>query len=427
MTLTVILIACALRLAQLSLVEQKQLACNRVLARPAWIQLSAAGSLLSLWSVCSLFGPAMASIHWDRYLHNSVDHSRTISVNLGATPARLAPGDSAMAERLSDAMIRHLERAAYWDPYAGRVQLKLAAKCIARFELLQQRGENAMLLSQIRDAALSSRFASAEDLRRWLGKAVGENIKLLYRAYDHAIQAASLCPLQGEAYMFLAKLSFLDGSPAAAADEYTRQALRVRPYDADVLYEVGNSMLITGDLESAIKYWARCFGDRGDHQLRIIHALAGRRIPASIFLQPFNPDWRTLREIWARYRQFGQMQDLQDLAAYAATVTRRQVQEKNGIPASCIWLWQASMYTDIQLHDDALNCLEQAYRAGPSYYEARYALAKALMNAGRFAEAEPHVRWCLARRPENKSLKGLLLEISKQRVARRQKASLSTE
>ena len=42
-----------------------------------------------------------------------------------------------------------------------------------------------------------------------------------------------------------------------------------------------------------------------------------------------------------------------------------------------------------------------------------------LIAAGQYSEAEPHVRWCLARYPDNKSLKGLLLEINKHRFVER--------
>jgi predicted Zn-dependent protease len=72
------------------------------------------------------------------------------------------------------------------------------------------------------------------------------------------------------------------------------------------------------------------------------------------------------------------------------------------------------MFHDVDRPDDALLCLEQAARSGSHNYAVRLALGQALMKAGRFNEAEAHVRWCLARRPENKSLSAALVEITKQ-------------
>jgi tetratricopeptide (TPR) repeat protein len=300
--------------------------------------------------------------------------------------------------------------------------LRLASKCLAQFELLQQRAENAMPLFQLREAVLASQFASPAELRAWLDRAVGENVEWLYRAHDHAHRAVTLCPLQGEAYLQLAGLSFLDGSPQRAAQAYVDQGLLVRPYDADVLFEAGNQSLLSGNLEAAIRYWRSCFRDRGKHQLRIIHALAGPEIPAAVLVDEFRPDWSTLRFFWSRYRQFGKSQDLNALVAYSELVTARQVKEVDGIEAAHILLYQAQMYADVDRPADALVCLEQAYRMAPHLYAARYALGRALMTAGRISEAEPHVRWCLARHPDNNNLKTLLLEINKHRFAKREQS-----
>ena len=68
-----------------------------------------------------------------------------------------------------------------------------------------------MDIGQIRDAAIASQFPSREALSEWLGRAIGEHQKLLYRALWHARQAVMRCPLQGEAYLFLAELVFLEG------------------------------------------------------------------------------------------------------------------------------------------------------------------------------------------------------------------------
>ena len=424
MSVTVILAACALRLAQIGLAGGDAITWRRGLSRPRCRELAAAGILAGTCCVYTLFAPAMASIHWDRYLRASVDKTKIAHRQLSILLDREAQIDSWEAEPLVESMIHCLEETAQWDPAQSRAQLRLASLCLARFELLQQKADNAMTLFQIREAARASRFASSPQLRTWLEKAVGENVGWLYRAYEHAHHAVALCPLQGEAYLHLANLCFLDGASGDVAEAYANQGLLVRPHDADVLFEAGNRTLMAGDLEAAIGYWRRCFHDRGRHQRRIVYALAGQYIPAAMFLDVFEPDWHTLREIWSRYRQSGSDQDVRDLLAYATKVTDRDVREQNDIPPACIWLWQASMYSDVGRSSDAVACLEQAYRLNPQFFDARFALGRALLDTRRFAEAEPHIRWCLARRPENKFLKAALLEVSKQRFSERDAASL---
>ena len=63
-------------------------------------------------------------------------------------------------------------------------------------------------MSQIREAAQLSEFPSLQQLRDWLQLAIGENSRLLYQAYFHARRAVQLCPLQGEAYLYLAEVCF---------------------------------------------------------------------------------------------------------------------------------------------------------------------------------------------------------------------------
>jgi tetratricopeptide (TPR) repeat protein len=425
LSVTLLLAVCVLRLAQLAAEgagvreqgtasrEQGVPRSSLWLSRPTWLELAAVAIVAGGWTVYAYFGPAIAAVHWDRFLRASVANSRLVRAQLSALDDPQESIGPVSAEPLAEIMLTHLEQVIAWDPSSARAHLKLAGKYLVRFEMAQQQSENAMLLGQIRDAALSSNFASSQELRDWLRRAFGENVQWLYRAYDHAGQAAALSPLQGEAYLYRANLCFLENAPPPVVEAYVEQGLRVRPCDGDVLFEVGMHKLMTGQLEAVISIWAKCFRDSGDHQLRIVETLAGR-IPAAVFIQEFQPDWRTLREIWARYRQLGQPQDLTELVSYAAEVTKRQVAEETGIRPAYIWLWQASMFHDVDRPDDALLCLEQAARSGSHNYAVRLALGQALMKAGRFNEAEAHVRWCLARRPENKSLSAALVEITKQ-------------
>ena len=52
----------------------------------------------------------------------------------------------------------------------------------------------------------------------------------------------------------------------------------------------------------------------------------------------------------------------------------------------------------------ALACAQRAAADAPNCFESRYALAIALIDGGRAAEAEPHLHWCLQQRPNDSTL-----------------------
>lgn len=422
-TITIILAGCALRLSQLARPAADRGACYRVLKRGRWIERAAAAMLVGGWCVYTYVGPAMAAVHWDRYLRASVANAEIARRQLTALVESRPAMQTAEQARLNDIMLEELGTVVRWDPLFARAHLRLAARYIAQFDLLQQQSQNAMNFSDLRDTLATARFASSKERLAWLERAFGSNLDWLWRAADEARVAASLCPLQGGAYVYLAQLSFLDGTNndahGAAVNAWVDQGLRVRPHDADVLFEVGRQNLIAGDVDSAVARWKQCFDDTGPHQLKIVYLLAGR-ISAGKFLESFQPDWRTLRGVWARYRELGQESDTDAVLSYAANCAEHEREADYGLPPAFVWFWQAQFYAESGRPDDALRCLERAYESGPRHYFVRAALAQALQTAGRFAEAEPHLRWCLARRPGDKNISSALFELSKQRLAERE-------
>ncbi len=416
MSITIVLGGCLLRLSQLVKPSESPQPGIRMLPRGRWLELTAAAVMIGGWSVHVYVGPAMAAIHWGRYLRASVADSKLAHTEMDQLIADARAPTFADHERLNDTMIRHLEDVIDWDPNFARAHLRLASKYMLKFEWSQQHADNAMGLAQLHDAATSSHFASADDYLAWLERAFGENLGWLRLAAAEARQALTLCPLQGDAYVCLADLCFLDGPDAGAARSYVDQALRVRPYDAGVRYAVGEQAWRRGEIEQAIDQWSACFGDTGPHQLRIVYWLAGR-MPAPLFVSAFKPDWRTLRQIWSRYREFGQPQDLEAVLAYTKELSAREAKGQRGRYAAQIWWRQASLHVEMDQPEEALACLERAYACDPTLYSVRNALAKALQSADRFAEAEAHLRWCLARRPADKALSNALVKITKERHA----------
>src|SRR4029079_16293468 len=117
---------------------------------------------------------------------------------------------------------------------------------------------------------------SDADRNKWLERAVGQNLDLLNQARDEAHRAAELCPLQGETYMLLTQLAVLHGDDSRRLAALTEQALRVRPHNADVLFEIGREKLAANDLDGALDRWEQCYADAGPLQLKIVNLLAGR-------------------------------------------------------------------------------------------------------------------------------------------------------
>lgn len=433
MSVTIALAVVVLRLAQIAVpVATSQPAATitstvtRILPRPRWIEMTAAVAVASAWMVHAFLGPGVAAVYWERYQRDVV--ARTRIFGDPTLPGAKTPTASEVSilGPLEQSMERHLHDTLAWDPSFARAHLRLAALYVQQFERARLESENAIMASQIRDAAFAAHFASLEDQRAWLDRAFGPSIDLLARALVHARRAIAESPLEGDGYIYLANLGFLAGDAPSRAVACVAQAERVRPYDGEVAFEAGKQALVDGDRQLAIRYFARCFGNPGPHQLRIVGLLAGREA-AEVFIAELQPDWRTLRAIWSRYREQGSEADLLTLVAYAETVTVRDAGASREFRPAWLWLYQALMHKDLGQPDRALACLNQAYAHDPHLYEVRRLLGFSLQSAGQYAEAEPHLRWCLSRRPDDKALAAAVLELGKQRMIKHESANITAK
>ncbi len=416
MSLTIMLAACALRLAQLTTAEQ----CDQADSSTVPHRLRAFGLLHTgvvtcgaVWAVLATVGPASSALHWDKYLLSSAQHAEQISEQLWSGEAVEIDNEFEIAR--TEAMVYRLTEIVGSHPESARAHLRLASKYLHLFNLRQQQTDNAMSVDQVRDAAMASRFPTSEALQQWLVKAFAGNSKLLYRAHYHATKALQLCPLQGDGYVYLAKLCFLRGQGSEALDTYLQQALQVRPHDGDVVFEVGRQRLLKGDVDGALELWQSIYTDAGSHQSRIIRLLAGQ-MPAEAFIKLFQPDWTTMRQVWRSFYPVSTEHDLQQFLQYAEAVAERQTQQLDSKQAAHVWHVLSTMQLQLQHPQASLASSERAYQLDPTYYPARRALAHALVVAGRYQEAQPHLRWCLARKPDNLGLRNELIEATKVRL-----------
>jgi len=410
MSITILLAACALRLAQISTGNESSTTCHTSHSRFRWGSTAVLASLAAVWAFSVVLKPAWASTQWDRYLISASELKKQTARSLSLIH-KPADNEEQQLVIIQDCIIQ-LQQVLAKNPDSPRANLRLARKYLQLFDFRQRNSNNAMSVDQIRDAAMSSQFASAESLKEWLSTAFGENSTLLYKAYYHTRRALKLCPLQGEGYLFLANLCFLEGRPAESIDAYLSQGLQVRPHDGGVLFEVGKQKLLQGRGEEAIAHWQKIFNDSGVHQLQIVQLLAGR-IPAALFIETFQPDWKTIRSIWHRYRQTGSEEDWLHVLKCGVAAAEKETESSRPDVAANNWCRLAVMQKELEQYSQALVSLHRAHKISPSHYWARRELGKTLLQTEQYNQAATHLRWCYGRRPNDTALKNELLKAHK--------------
>lgn len=475
MALVAVLAGCACRTWQLAAEGSGKQGGKIVVPKP--VAVAAAGLLLGAgaWMVGDRIGPTLAEPHWDRYRIMALAISNPTRAQQQqralATPDQVYETSLEAIRR----MIAELEQVVRYDPANAGAHLKLAAAYLRRFNHTQQKAENAMSLADIRDAAAKARAAARtrqqqEQVQQWLCETISRQGDYLHSAWRHARQGLRLCPLQGEGYLYLAELHFLQGpGDEVARPAYLAQALRVRPVDGAVLFEAGRAAvdrarkisrmrgsrppdaqtvaLMAKQFEQGMNYWRRSFRSGREHQARLIEALTGR-VPVEYFVKTYQPDLYAMRLLRASYCRLGQPEQLNRLGLlyadrcraegrpaeglqaavswlenqlaqlhhYYAQIARTEAEGLQGEEAARTWLeaaWFCHMTGD---RGAALQCAQNAFRHDPNDYEVRYTLALRLIDDQQFAEAERHLSWCSRQRPSNEKLQFLVRETVKNRI-----------
>jgi hypothetical protein len=419
LAVTLVMAACVLRLGELG---KPSAAAPRLrsLQLIGTVNLAAAILLIAAFSVLELFGPAMAAVHWDAYHRTSNAQRDLASSSLLLTPEQAAETPAASHEARAAAletMVSELQQAVRWRPAFAAAHRQLANRYLQLYHLRAEHSDNPMPAPQIREAAIASRFSSAAALNSWLQSALGDNSRLLYPALNHARIAARLSPLQGSPYVRLAALNFLQGHGHAATDAYLKQALLVRPYDGDLLFEVGADLCVRDEVEAGLDCWIRAFRLRGEHRLKVARAVAGS-MPFANLLELIQPQWDTLPVFWSVYRDA----DEDNVAAfmnYAQAQTMREVAGARPAKAAVLWRRLAQAQLEASMQRACLASLYNSHAASPDDYSTRRMLAMVLVDAGRPDEAAPHLRWCQARQPHDARVAEVLTKITRDRLAAR--------
>ena len=428
MTVTLLLVACARRLDQFSLAQvadrhvqptteptEHEQRMRQTIPRSLGLITGVAVICVAVWMVPKLNQAIGAEPYWFTYL-------KLIRANNSEEPGAAASVDDdneddqseqAQLERFKR-RVAALSQAAKRNPASARTHLRLTASYLTAFEHLQKSSENPMSLAQLRDAALSAQFKSVEEMRVWLERAVGPNLKYLDAASKHATKALQLCPLQGAGYIHLAELQFLKNLDPSHPQEFLKQAQLVRPFSAQVQFVVGREALIEGRLEDAIIAWKDAFHTSRVYQDQILDHLVGTA-SADLILKSLEPNIEELERLEARYRQQQESEYVVVVRAYANALKVDAEQPECVHPVERI-LAAAVAYSRLNELSEADLCFRKAIEKDRSSVAARRGYGVFLYQQQQFSRAAEHLQWCLRMNPTDGSLRRLTEEATNRGV-----------
>jgi tetratricopeptide (TPR) repeat protein len=214
-------------------------------------------------------------------------------------------------------------------------------------------------------------------------------------------------PLLGRGYLYLSQLCFLDGVPAAGAEQLVSQAYLVRPYDGHVWLTIGENAFLKGDIHKAFTFRRRAFHQDTECRDAIINGLAGQ-MPVTAFLQQFEPDELGLRQLLRFYTARGQQENVRVVAGFLADYMAQRAQSADGGTAANYWVRATLLYRMTGDANQTIACAAVAAKAAPTSLRIRRLYATELFRDKQWSLAIPELRWCLNRQPTDKEVKRML-------------------
>ncbi|MBC8351312.1 MAG: O-antigen ligase family protein [Planctomycetes bacterium] len=382
-----------------------------IVPRLAWLGTSVVCLVMFTLITYTQFGAAKAAPSWYKY--------RRLT--------RVTNEASWEAPKYNDlaTLASHVEAAVLANPNDARMRVQLAGLYLQQFDLAQRDSQNPMPLSQIRDAALASRFASKQQLDDWLDRAVGENRALFDSALEHALQSVRLCPLQGEAYALLARVAFLEGPNPERKRSYIQQALQVRPFHSRVQFVAGQESLLAGNVEGAFAHWKRAFHGDAEVQNELIRELTAV-IPANDLLNALAPNQRGLEALFGHYQRMSDVDSAKIVATYYTHFLAEQFHSEAEQDQLRTLRKLSALHEYLDAPDEAIRLAREASRLAPIDFELKLRLGRLFVKAGQFAEAEAELQWCVRRQPDHAETLTLLLIAKRGAILRQANASKSS-
>ena len=399
MSVTIVLVAIVSRMSELPDSRHTGSGSSRFVNRPvAFVGMS----ILAVMLLHQQWPQVRASIPWDTY--------RRIALAEKHKQSAVATVDGATAEARLVEMHKQLISVVRCQPDAAQAHVRLASLCLERFDRQQSRSENAMTISQIRDAALASDFADCDALNEWLSLVVSDNRRYLDAALYHARRAADLSPMLGRAYVYLAELAFLDDPHTRQHESLIRQALLVRPYDGVVLFAAGQDAALRGDIETALAHWRTAFHAGVEYQSQLVRLL-GSSLPVQQFIDFMKPQSSGLRTIYAYYDGIRDTASRDVVGVQLAAQLEADSRRVTGTMRLRKLNDAAHLFAVAGELDRSVACSEAVVAMRPQHYQYRLNLARRLVAAGRVEAAIAHYHWCRRRRANDPRVRRELLTL----------------
>jgi len=386
-------------------------AAARPLPRAVALAVAVFVAVTSVAMIGNRFRAAVAQHYWDRAC---VAMSR---------PERLTPQQQDMSapenrQREIDSekrLLAEIEQVVHWYPEHTQAHLALARCHLHLFDLGQITAPNPMPLGQVRDAAIASaaHFPSRQARDEWMQRAFGEHCSHLHRALEHTRAGLQRCPLQGAGYLYLAELSFLDGPAALSKQACVDQALRVRPFDGNVLDAAARESyeaLLEGNVSAWLGLARRVVQSQRGCKKRLIEDLVGNTPPEGLpaviefVVTQLKPDVQGLTFLYHASKGRTAPEQLRPLQRYYAEMAEFEAKKASGHEASQLWTLAAGAHADMNNQAETLRCARNAHLSDPSDLATRSRLACLLLAAGHAEEARSHLLQCLRRAPDNRAL-----------------------
>ena len=393
----ILMAASACRLRQLQKAESGSRALGFPVPRLTWAAAAVCVAAAAVWMLPAKYRRMEAERYWYSYLRMSLKGEITL---VPQNRAAIITKKLVAVSKTVDA-----------DPSFARAHARLAELCNIAFHELQMQSENPMSLAMIRDA--SNTFEDPGQRYEWLSqRALGERHGYLLQAIHHSKRSLELCPLQGQQYLYLSEMQFVDRESDFDDQVLVDQAMRVRPHDPKVLFGAGVHELRNGHQEAGTALWQRAFGLSRRYQSPIINQIAAFSA-ADRLVQIFDPDVEALALMAARYRELGRGQDLQyclraftnaslTMADDTTVPTERRIRFVLAAQKACDELGDVAAAT---------ACYQKAIDVSPRDYRAHYQFGMWLSERKNYSAAADQFDECAKIRPGDDRVRRLAVAL----------------
>ena len=307
----------------------------------------------------------------------------------------------------------------------------IARRSLELFELQQQVSDNPMPLVQIRDACINAQFRSKQELREFLERACGENVRLIILADTMARRALQSCPLQIEPWKTLVLTSFIHDPADALHARIMAQTMRLGKHNPTVRFFIGQALALDGRPDEALAQWNVVFHSTKAMRLQMLQMLVDR-LSADALLVSFQPNLLELEDVYDVYSQRNRPADMERLMlairdqSAALDVARGETLEGHE-PYVAVLMKANRVAWTMKQHAVSQTLLRRAIACDTAAEAPRRALGLLLMERQQYDDAEKLFEWCYEQTPGDVRLEELRRECRRLRTQQRRLRTASTE